>query len=373
MKKKNVLILSGFMADTYTSIEKQYVEFASSQQSNSSLNFFWLVPDHGKQNASLYAEKLQEIGATIIRSDLSPRKIIASYFQLRTIIRKYNIDLVWTHFGVERYLGLFLAKIAGAKTVLNVHGEYFAKWRKGVLLKKICVFLFADAFIAVSEYVAKPFRRYGKTFVLHNSFISDSFPDLEEADTETFRNKYGIAKDKKIISMVAAFRPEKRHSLAIDIFEILHKKHPDTCLFFAGDGQEFNNVVEYITKKKLNDHIILSGHITELNELYSVSLISLLTSRNEPFGMVILEAMYKKLPIVAVNSGGPTEIFSDNIDGFLIEPNDIQAFSNKLSELLENEPLRVSIGENAKQKVVANYLFEAWCTKQTDILNSILN
>jgi len=379
MKTKNVLIVSGFLKDTYTSIERQYVEFTRDQNCNAGMSFYWLVPtiSNKKQlaetrNDYLYVEKLKDIEAKIIRADLSAKRIISSYLQLRKILKQYKIDLVWTHFGVERYLGLILGKLAGVKTALNVHGEYFAEWRKGVLLKKICVFLFADAFIAVSEAMATPFRSYGKTMVLANSFIPDSFPDIGEEDKERFRKKYGIAKGKKVICMVAAFRQEKRHILAVDILEGVHKRHPEACLFLAGDGPELDNVAKYVVEKQLDDHIILSGHISELNELYSISVVSLLTSRIEPFGMVILEAMYKKLPVVAENSGGPAEIIENQQDGFLVEPDDTKAFVEIVDRLLEDENVRAEVGKNAKQKVVNDYLFGSWRTKQCDILSSIL-
>jgi glycosyltransferase involved in cell wall biosynthesis len=72
----------------------------------------------------------------------------------------------------------------------------------------------------------------------------------------------------------------------------------------------------------------------------------------EPFGMVNLEAMYMKKPVVATNMGGPTEIFNDGEDGVLIEPGNPEILARRISALLDNPELRREIGEKAFEKIM---------------------
>ena len=67
----------------------------------------------------------------------------------------------------------------------------------------------------------------------------------------------------------------------------------------------------------------------------------------EPFGMVNLEAMFMKKPVVATNMGGPTEIFNDGEDGILIEPGNPVLLAQKISVLLDNPEVR---GQNRDKR-----------------------
>jgi glycosyltransferase involved in cell wall biosynthesis len=75
----------------------------------------------------------------------------------------------------------------------------------------------------------------------------------------------------------------------------------------------------------------------------------------EPFGMVNLEAMYMKKPVVSTNIGGPTEIFSDGEDGILIEPGNPALLAQKISVLLNDPELRSRMGQKANEAVISRF------------------
>jgi glycosyltransferase involved in cell wall biosynthesis len=76
---------------------------------------------------------------------------------------------------------------------------------------------------------------------------------------------------------------------------------------------------------------------------------------SEPFGMVNLEAMRMKIPVVATNIGGPTEIFDHGEDGILIEPGNPVLLARKISVLLENPELRGTMGPKAYKTLVGKF------------------
>ena len=72
----------------------------------------------------------------------------------------------------------------------------------------------------------------------------------------------------------------------------------------------------------------------------------LLTSRYEPFGMVLPEAMSCGLPVIAFDCPyGPSDIITDGVDGFLVKGRDMKAFADKVCILIENEELRRKMGQ----------------------------
>ena len=81
----------------------------------------------------------------------------------------------------------------------------------------------------------------------------------------------------------------------------------------------------------------------------------LLTSKFEPFGLVMPEAMSCGLPVVSFDCPyGPAEIITDGEDGFLIKNRDIHAFADKVCQLIENPPLRKEMG---KQAIISSQRF----------------
>lgn len=77
-----------------------------------------------------------------------------------------------------------------------------------------------------------------------------------------------------------------------------------------------------------------------------------MTSRNEGFGLVLLEAKNNNLPTISFDVPyGPRTIIEDNISGFLIRPFDINDMASKINLLIEDESLRFSFAKNAKNNM----------------------
>jgi glycosyltransferase involved in cell wall biosynthesis len=76
----------------------------------------------------------------------------------------------------------------------------------------------------------------------------------------------------------------------------------------------------------------------------------LLTSRWEPFGLVIPEAMSCGVPVVSFEGDGPCEIITDGVDGYIVKDRNIEEFADKVCKLIENVELRQQMGKNAIQK-----------------------
>ena len=88
----------------------------------------------------------------------------------------------------------------------------------------------------------------------------------------------------------------------------------------------------------MTDIIKLQGSTQELNNKLAMSEITVIPSRNEGFGMVILEAMNQSNIVVSFDGNtGPDSIIENNINGYLIEHGNIEALSNKLRRLINQE------------------------------------
>ena len=109
----------------------------------------------------------------------------------------------------------------------------------------------------------------------------------------------------------------------------------------------------------------------EIQKQFLEASIFVLSSRFEGFGMVIIEAMACGLPVISFDCPhGPKDIISENIDGFLIENNNVQQFANKINLLIEDQNLRMKLGNNAKINV-KKYLIENVIQKWDNLFKSL--
>lgn len=167
--------------------------------------------------------------------------------------------------------------------------------------------------------------------------------------------KYSTCENKKII-FVGRFAEQKGINAIIKIWKEVLKKHPDWQLHMYGEGELKNQYAELVKKEKLSSTLFLHEPTYNIYDAYIDSSIHISTSKYEPFGLVLCEAMTCGIPNIAFDCPyGPKEIIKNNEDGFLIENGNIKEFINKINYLIEHEKLRKSMGRKAKENVKRFY------------------
>ena len=83
--------------------------------------------------------------------------------------------------------------------------------------------------------------------------------------------------------------------------------------------------------------------------------ILIVPSHEEPFGIVLLEAMAAGIPVIATARGGPLDIISSPLEGILVSPRDPHALANAIQSLADDSPRRSTIVQNARQRVEAHF------------------
>lgn len=135
----------------------------------------------------------------------------------------------------------------------------------------------------------------------------------------------------------------------LDVWYIVNNKHPNWTLKILGEGDEYKNLKNKISKLKLTNCVILDNKFSVVLPEFLNSSIFVLSSQFEAFGNVLVEAKVCGVPAIAFNApSGPKEIIIQGEDGFLIELNNIKAMAEKIIYLIENEEIRLKMGRNAK-------------------------
>lgn len=123
-----------------------------------------------------------------------------------------------------------------------------------------------------------------------------------------------------------------------------------------------------VDKLDLAEHITFTGYRTDIPELMrSVDIIVHQSTRPEPFGLVVIEAMASGKPVVAMKEGGPLDIISERKNGLLAESRNPAATASCILELLSDESFAEQIGLAARERVIEHFSAKAQSRKYADL------
>ncbi|MCB0480500.1 MAG: glycosyltransferase [Flavobacteriales bacterium] len=157
----------------------------------------------------------------------------------------------------------------------------------------------------------------------------------------------------------------KGHKYLFDAFALIEKNHPELVIKVVGDGEYRSELEKYVAKIGLEEKIEFCGYRTDIDRLISGSQFMVAPSIGEGFGLVVLEAFKHAKPVISFDVSAFNEIIDNGVNGYLIPTFDIVHLSEKISVLLYNEALRVTIGENGKRKLDQIFSMDK-CADHTD-------
>lgn len=145
---------------------------------------------------------------------------------------------------------------------------------------------------------------------------------------------------------------QKGFNKLIDVWVLVHKRHPDWILDIYGEGYYKEQLQKQIEEKHLKKNITIHPFTANIFNEYLTSSIFVLSSNYEGFGLVLIEAMSCGIPCISFDCPhGPSEIIKNQSDGILVENNNIHQMAESLCYLIENEDIRKAYGKKAKENV----------------------
>jgi len=380
--KKTILLVPGFVVDTYSEIEASFVELCSKPDDH--IVFLWLVASGASKydrywkssnrsvlSEPLYVTHLKSAGIPCIVGDISKYNVISNFLLFRSIFKDHAIDAVYTHFGFERFWATFFGKLWGKITIWNEH--WHSLGTKHVFLKKIFYRFYVDYFISISRFITQTLPRHARVFTVLNAIrVGDAPQRRAGVQRENLQKKIGLDPSATIVLMVASFTAQKRHALALKICEAILAARKNVRFVFLGEGPEREGVMRKLKEAALEEYFVLPGHVENVDEYYRAADISMFTGHNDGFGYTVLEAMSHSLPVVAFASGGPAEIIKDGVTGVLIIETDVKKFVSSLMSLIDDSERRSLMGQSARQAVEDEFSRDVWIEKVIDALKLIV-
>jgi glycosyltransferase involved in cell wall biosynthesis len=168
------------------------------------------------------------------------------------------------------------------------------------------------------------------------------------------------------------FRRKKGFHIFIKALSILKQREVPFKAVIAGKGR-ITWYLQYLRwKLDLKNELTMRGWVKndERDEFVDNIDLYVLPSRTETFGMVVVEAMARMKRVIATKCGGPEEIITDGVDGFLVDKENPEAMADKLEELIKNPEKSKESPMNANKVAINNYSLEAVSMQISNIINS---
>lgn len=240
--------------------------------------------------------------------------------------KKNYYDAVLVENNMDIY-NLLLPKLTKEKIYFHLHNNVDCDDPAKTATKTKKVISTADKIIVVSDFLKKKLEKLGakNVVVVPNAIILDHFPQLEEDNKNKIREKYGLKPNDVVYTFVGRICADKGIDKLIMAMQTFKGRKNFKCLIvgnnFLGTRSE-DKYIKYLQKisRGLEKQLIFTGYIDndKLYEIYGISTAVVIPSQwEEVFGVVALEAMAMKLPIISSKSGALPDVLSSSCAYFV--------------------------------------------------------
>jgi glycosyltransferase involved in cell wall biosynthesis len=287
--------------------------------------------------------------------------------------RRARPAIVHTHLIHADLHGLVAARLAAVPIVVTTRHNLnpFRSRPLSRLLHRL-YWPRVDGCIAVSEGVARfaveiegapPARvrtiRHG---------LAEPAPDPDRA---ALRARLGIGEGERIVGMVGRLVEQKGFAFGLEAFARIADRFPDGRLLIAGDGPLRRELERRAETLGLSGRVLFLGWCPDAAALMGALDLLLVPSLWEGFGLVILEAMARGLPVIASAVGGIPEVVVAGTTGILVQPRDVDGISRALAELLDDGARRQHLGQAARERVRENFGAQRMVAQTIELYNEL--
>ncbi|SFE90615.1 N-acetyl-alpha-D-glucosaminyl L-malate synthase BshA [Paenibacillus algorifonticola] len=269
--------------------------------------------------------------------------------KMAQVAKMEKLDLLHVHYAVPHAVCAHLAKqMIGdeLKTVTTLHGTDITVLAQDESLKDLIRLAInkSDAVTAVSQDLIQETRKLldiTKPIDLTYNFVDKRI--YYPRDVASLRLDYA-SPNEKILMHISNFRPVKRVSDVIEIFQQVAKTVPSKLLL-VGEGPELSKIQCKIREMGLEERVVFLGKQEDVAQIISLADVLLLPSEKESFGLVALEAMACGVPTIGSTAGGIPELVTHGETGFLSPIGDVNSMAANAIRLLTDEKLHQQFKE----------------------------
>lgn len=298
--------------------------------------------------------------------------------KVQKIIEDYQPDII--HGAV--FEGVTMAAINGwlkKVPVIIIEETSFPidrSWKGNLLMKMFSII--SDKVVGVSPAVSEEYLK-GKLKLSENKVVlinnGVALPrEISEKEIMSVKTKWQIGEHDFVIGSIGRMLSDsnKRFSDLIKAFAQFSKEKENVKLLLVGDGKERQGYEMLAAELQISNKVIFAGYQSDVTLFYKIMAVFSLVSTHESFGLVLAEAMLNSLPVLATKVGGMKYIVDDNETGFLVQPKNVEAITNKMETLYQKQILRKEMGKKGFAKAMKEYTEEIYVEAIKNLYSSLI-
>lgn len=253
---------------------------------------FHILYQHEPSKKNL--EEFKEIGFKLKRISSKTKNPIKNYLETYKYFKKNSFDIVHCHMTMTNFIPLIAAKRAKIKKRI-CHSHESRVMPKNILKKyfiKLMIYLcnkYATLKIACGIEAGK-FLYGSEDFIILNNAIDLNKFEFNSCIRNKIRKKLNIKEDEIVIGHIGRFAEVKNHEFVVNLLYNLIKYNHKLKLILIGDGELKEKIKNLVNHKNLDQNVIFTGVVSNVNEFYSVFDIFVLPSFREGLPLVGVEA-----------------------------------------------------------------------------------
>lgn len=334
-----------------------------------------------------WKKKLEKLGIKVInlklKSIINLFNFILVIFKIKHLIKIYNPDVVHAHLTSMEIISAIVKFISNSnyKFIVTKHLDSFCfeasngqnTFVKGILVERF-ILNQCDKVICISKqikkYFSKSIKLKNKYHVIYYGLGEKSLKNKKLKIKKLFYKKVFFNK-YFYICCVARHVKQKSIDFLIRSFQEFNKKNFKSRLILVGSGPETQNLVHLSKKLGVYDKIIWIKYEENIFQILNKSDVFVLPSKYEGFGLVLLEAMYAKIPIIGTKVSAIPEVIKHNWNGLLIEHGNIKDLNLKLNVIKSGKKNSIFI-KNSQKALRLKFNFNKMIRETSKIYNEVV-
>lgn len=332
-----------------------------------------------------WGNELESYGIRVFNLGLVRYGDFLPIWRLRKLLYVFHPEIVHAHLPpAEIYTRLALLGIQRPSLVISKHvdsafldgsvekdesaiGSFLTRIISQRAERVICISNSVRNFLASSQ-VGVPLEKL--EVVNYGLCIKDYHLD-KEANGLSVRAEFSIGGDALLIGTVARLVPQKSlHHLLYALNKLVYEHNKSVNLLIVGSGPLERQLLSLAETLGVQDRVIWAGFREDIPRLMSALDIFVLCSRNEGFGLVLLEAMASSLPVVASRISAIPEVVKDGVTGFLFRYGDVDSCVDAILNLQDLDT-RVSFGVAGRKRVEQEFSVSRMNSRMVDIYEEV--
>jgi glycosyltransferase involved in cell wall biosynthesis len=267
------------------------------------------------------------------------------------LCRKLHIDIIHAHLSKAVICSLIAGPWCGAKVVIHEHGPIFTPGTSWALCHLLRL-LGHRAAVAIANSQATVTALHEKAGIaLDRIRIIDNFVDFARFDPALYnrqqaRESLNLRPDDIAVGFVGRLDPAKGADILIEAASLM-KTDRSYRFVIVGEGRERARLENMAVPLGLGERVIFAGLCENPSQVMAAFDMAVVPSRQEAFGIAVVEFMRMRIPVIASRAGGLVELVRDGDTGLVLNDLDARSIAAAISRLSADAPLRQKLADNA--------------------------